>query len=57
VPGLLATFWLVLAGISGAYLFYVVTDPDARLEKAFMPMLPFVRWLNAAMGLKPAARR
>jgi uncharacterized protein (TIGR02453 family) len=29
----------------------------ARLEKAFLPMLPFVRWLNAALGLKPAAHR
>ena len=28
-----------------------------RLEKAFIPMLPFVRWLNAAMSLKPAKRR
>lgn len=34
IPGLLATFWLILAGVSGAYLFYVVTDPDARLQKA-----------------------
>ena len=34
IPGLLATFWLVLAGVSGAYLYYLVTDPNAQLEKA-----------------------
>ena len=34
IPGLLATFWVLLAGISGAYLYYVVTDPNARLERA-----------------------
>lgn len=42
----------------------VFADRDAlgpslpgRLEKAFIPMLPLVRWLNAAMGLKPATKR
>jgi uncharacterized protein (TIGR02453 family) len=29
----------------------------ALLEEDFALMLPLVRWLNAAMGLKPAARR
>jgi hypothetical protein len=35
IPGLLATFWVLLAGLSGAYLFYIFTNPDARrVERA-----------------------
>jgi hypothetical protein len=35
IPGLLATFWVVLAGLSGAYLYYIFTNPDARrVERA-----------------------
>ncbi len=30
--------------------------PD-RLVRAWKPVLPFVRWLNAALGLAPAERR
>jgi hypothetical protein len=35
IPGLLTTFWVLLAGLSGAYLFYIFTNPDARrVERA-----------------------
>ncbi len=35
IPGLLATFWLILAGIAGAYLFLVFTNPNAaRVDRA-----------------------
>ena len=34
IPGLLATFWVLLAGVAGAYLYYLATNPDARVQKA-----------------------
>ena len=32
-------------------------DLPTRLERAFTALLPFVRWLNLALGLRPAERR
>jgi len=33
------------------------TDIAARVAQDFAALVPLVRWLNAALGLKPAARR
>jgi hypothetical protein len=34
VPGIFATFWILLAAFSGAYLFRIVTEPHAGKETA-----------------------
>jgi hypothetical protein len=33
------------------------TDIAARVAKDFAALTPLVRWLNGALGLKPAKRR
>ncbi|HWP38320.1 MAG TPA: DUF2461 domain-containing protein [Gemmatimonadales bacterium] len=56
-----AARWLRLQSFTTGW---VLTDKQAtsprlgaRLEADFTAMLPLVRWLNAALGLKPAERR
>src|SRR6186713_879516 len=55
VPGLFAAFWILLAVFSGAYLFRIVTEPQAQRTESAVASPATTAATSAAPAAAPSA--